>query len=79
MPPARRQRPVAPVTMVEIIAITGKSRITIWRRRKTGQFPEPIGHRGRTLIWDGRAVRRWHMTGHCSPAFREPGAAPSPN
>ncbi|GJL88371.1 MAG: hypothetical protein DHS20C03_20800 [Minwuia thermotolerans] len=63
MPPARRLRPVAPMTLSEITEITGRSRISIWRYRRAGMFPEPIGRRGKSLIWDGRAVRRWKMTG----------------
>jgi len=63
MPAARRRRPTSPMTLAEVTEFPGKSRITIWRMRRDGRFPDPVSRRGNSLVWDGTAVRRWRLTG----------------
>jgi prophage regulatory protein len=43
----------------EVRNLTGISRTTRWRLRKTGAFPEPINIFGRVIGWRKSVIQAW--------------------
>lgn len=44
-----------------VIAATGLSRTTIWRKVKAGLFPAPIPIGPKSIAWDAEEVAQWQQ------------------
>lgn len=48
------------ITVKEVLKMTGyKSRTTLWRRVKAGQFPKPIALSAQATRWKRNEVEAW--------------------
>ena len=47
------------ITVKEASSITGQSTSSIWRKSKTGQFPEPLKLSVRCTRWKITEVQKW--------------------
>ncbi len=57
--PFDRLPDVALVRERELIQILPFSSVTLWRRVKTGEFPQPVRLPGRITCWRWGEVRGW--------------------
>ncbi len=54
-----------------VIAATGLSRTTIWRKVKAGLFPAPIPIGPKSVAWDAEEIAQWQQ--RCIDASRGAG------
>ena len=48
------------LTSAEVLKITGyKSRSTIWRKVKAGEFPQPVALSTQTTRWSRKDIQDW--------------------
>jgi prophage regulatory protein len=57
-----------------VMALTGLSRVSIWRKVRAGQFPAPLELSANTIGWPEAEVAQWQA----SRPRRTYGAEPSP-
>ena len=47
------------VTIEDLVRITGKSRVSIWRWERDGSIPKAIKIRGKTVGWKVEKIESW--------------------
>jgi len=60
--PDMEAHPMEILRIKAVLRLTGLSRTTLWRRVKTGQFPQPLklgGPESRAVGWQRGVVEEW--------------------